>query len=179
MRLTTALILYGTCSCSCVAHVCITPGRTALLTRIHLRRRSLYACSTDKEKDLKAALRLPEADPQAAGIPNSLRQELIAMQQRNQRNGAVVLGTLLAVIIWIFTLPPDIRRADVCELNPSSACVDAAALANRIAKHYETCGDGEGITPCVRLDVTVDPAKVEAFSAAVNSIQTLDPEPPE
>ena len=39
-----------------------------------------------------------------------LQKQLEEMQARNTRNGAIVLGMLSLAIVWLFTLPPDIRR---------------------------------------------------------------------
>ena len=58
-------------------------------------------------------------------MSEELRSRLVDMQARNQRNGALVLAMLLLVIVWVFTLPPDIRRGD---------------LYDQVLTHYRTCG---------------------------------------
>merc|ERR1711971_57192 len=57
------------------------------------------------------------ADDEAASseaLSPALRQALEEMQERNARRGAVVLGLLLMVIVWLFSVPPDIRRSNIC-----------------------------------------------------------------
>jgi hypothetical protein len=97
------------------------------------------------------------------------------MQAKNQRNGAVVLGALLSVILWAFTLPTDIRRTPVC-ISPedialsTNGCVEASTLWGRVLDHYESCGSGDGQAPCVQLDLSIDPRSQEAFFATLSQL---------
>ena len=89
-----------------------------------------------------------EREAQREGEPSpSLSEKLAEMEKTNTQRGLTVLGSLLAVILWLFTVPPDIRRTEVCP--PGSAyatqsCVSLSALGERVATHYATCGRGEG-----------------------------------
>ena len=101
-----------------------------------------------------------------------LQAKIEAMQQRNQRRGAVVLGTVVALCIWLFSVPPDIRRANICGLSGDSIfsdCVPLPTLANRVAEHYQSCG-GEGTPACVQFDFSIDPRKREAFDRTVDAL---------
>ena len=73
-----------------------------------------------------------------------------------QQRGLAALGAVCAVVVWVFTLPPEIRRAEM---------IDPAAVAN----HYQTCGGG-GSAPCVQLDLSIDPTKVAASQAVLDTV---------
>ena len=95
-------------------------------------------------------------------------KKLAAMQERNTRRGSIVLSVLLLVIVWVFTLPPEFRRADICEeTDLRTGCTTASRLVQQVATHYQQCGRGEDSAPCVRLDLSIDPKSKEAFDATV------------
>ena len=114
---------------------------------------------------------LMERDP-------DLQQRLDEMAVKNQRNGAIVLGAVVAVCVWLFSVPPDIRRTNICELTGGDAfmgdCMEFSALSKRVASHYETCG-ADGAPPCVQFDFSIDPRKRAAFDAQVGAVlQAID-----
>ena len=83
---------------------------------------------------------------------------------------------LLLVLVWVFSLPPDIRRASTCsslaELDAFFArfggCVQASELWDRVVEHYRTCGAAGG-APCFRLDISVDPKSATLFREALDT----------
>lgn len=102
---------------------------------------------------------------------SSIREELAAMEKVNTQRGLAVLGSLLFVICWLFTVPPDIRRADVCPPGSSGQnCVTLAALGERVSAHYATCGRDGATAPCVAFDFSVDPDKKAAVAALVDAV---------
>lgn len=85
-----------------------------------------------------------------------LKERLKAMEARNAKNGAIVLGVLFAFILWVFTLPPDIRRS-------RSPLPD---VVSQVAIHYETCGRE---VPCIRFDLSVDPKSQQQIKAIISA----------
>jgi len=92
-------------------------------------------------------------------ISPELAAKLAEMQARNQRNGQVVLSFVLILVLWVFTLPPDIRRSRE----------DLAGWAPLVLEHYQTCGATSGV-PCVQLDLTIDPESVAQFQTVVDTL---------
>ena len=86
-----------------------------------------------------------------------VQARLAEMQRENSRRGAIALGLVVAIVIWGFSVPPDIRRSVICELTPVNGCVEASAVWKRVVEHYQTCG--ESGTPCIAWDFSVDPGK--------------------
>ena len=86
-----------------------------------------------------------------------VQARLAEMQRENSRRGAIELGLVVAIVIWGFSVPPDIRRSVICELTPVNGCVEASAVWKRVVEHYQTCG--ESGTPCIAWDFSVDPGK--------------------
>jgi len=78
------------------------------------------------------------------------------MSERSQQRGLAALTAVCAVVVWVFTLPPEIRRAEM---------IDPAAVLT----HYRTCGGG-GSAPCVQLDLSIDPTKVAASQAVLETV---------
>ena len=78
------------------------------------------------------------------------------MSERSQQRGLAALTAVCAVVVWVFTLPPEIRRAEM---------IDPAAVLT----HYQTCGGG-GSAPCVQLDLSIDPTKVAASQAVLDTV---------
>ena len=115
----------------------------------------------------------PAPDDKWEAPSAELQQRIEEMQARNQRNGAVVLSFVVAICVWLFTVPPDIRRATICsgEGGPTSDCVELPVLARRIARHYETCGRTEGAPACVAFDFSIDPRSRAAFDATIESLK--------
>ena len=110
------------------------------------------------------------APPLLAVRDPELQQRLMAMQAKNQRNGALVLGFVVAVCVWLFSVPPDIRRTQICELTGGDPflgdCKSFSALTDRVASHYQSCGS-EGMPGCVQFDFSIDPKSRSAFDAMV------------
>ena len=78
------------------------------------------------------------------------------MSERSQQRGLAALGAVCAVVVWVFTLPPEIRRAEMIDLSA-------------VLTHYQTCGGG-GSAPCVQLDLSIDPTKVAASQAVLDTV---------
>ena len=78
------------------------------------------------------------------------------MSERSQQRGLAALSAVCAIVVWVFTLPPEIRRAEM---------IDPAAVLT----HYQTCGGG-GSAPCVQLDLSIDPTKVAASQAVLDTV---------
>ena len=118
------------------------------------------------------------------------------MQSRNRRNGAVVLGMVSLLILWFFSVPPDIRRANVCLTsgpaseqysdlfalddapkdpsgvdNGSRECTEAAALWRRVLQFYQSCGSADGQPACVDFDLSVDPRSRLIFSEGLDALR--------
>ena len=97
------------------------------------------------------------------------------MAKKNQQNGVVVLGTILTICVWLFTVPPDIRRTNICGLEGADPFIDnckpVAALVDRIGDHYATCGRTDSV-PCVAFDFSIDPRSRAAFDARVEALTT-------
>ena len=109
------------------------------------------------------------------GLGDDLRTRLLEKQRVAERNGTIVLGLLLLVIVWAFSLPVDIRRAVVCstELELSvhlNGCVSWDELLERVASHYSSCGV-DGGPACFRLDLSVDPKSSAAFFGALDALR--------
>ena len=85
---------------------------------------------------VQRALRTPHLV--ASDDDQRVQAELAAMSERSQQRGLAALGAVCAVVVWVFTLPPEIRRAEM---------IDLSAVAN----HYQTCGGG-GSAPGGRTD---------------------------
>lgn len=83
-----------------------------------------------------------------------LEARLRSMQARNLRNGQLVLGMVFVLIVWIFTLPPRIRRSRE----------GVEGLWTQIQNHYASCGT-EISQPCFQLDLSIDPTSVDTFAA--------------
>ena len=98
-----------------------------------------------------------------------LQQRISEMQQRNQRRGAYVLGAVVAVCIWLFSVPPDIRRTNICGL-AGGECTELPALGQRVASHYATCGRTEDAPACIAFDFSIDPRSRASFDATVEAI---------
>lgn len=81
-----------------------------------------------------------------------------------------MLLALLGAIAWDFTVPPEIRRATVCELQPVAGCVSWESLRGRVSDHYETCGGAGPGAECVSWDFSVDPKSVAAFRATTDTL---------
>ena len=105
-----------------------------------------------------------------------LETKLASMQRENQGRGAVVLGLVLLAIVWSFSVPPDIRRSVICssqaERDAGLGCVEASAVAQRVADHYQTCGT-TGV-PCIQWDFSIDPGKKAATSFVLDQLRSLD-----
>ena len=97
----------------------------------------------------------------------ALLAELQARQQQAQQRGAAVLGAVLFICAWFFTVPPEIRRSHICLTEDTTGCVTFGSFTQSIAEHYATCSS-DGV-PCVQFDLSVDPKSVEIFSEIVNS----------
>ena len=109
---------------------------------------------------------LPEPDAQQ-------RLRLQAMQAKNQRNGAAVLSVILLIVVWFFSVPPSIRRADVCasELEMMQrGCISPSALLEQVQTHYSTCGGADGAAG-VQFDFSIDPKSRAAFDAQLRELQ--------
>ena len=102
----------------------------------------------------------------------SVQEQIAEMQERNQRRGGYVLGFVVAICVWLFTVPPDIRRTNICGLDGSGSagCTELSALGSRVADHYATCGRTEGAPACVAFDFSVDPRSKASFDARVESL---------
>ena len=83
-----------------------------------------------------------------------LEARLRSMQARNLRNGQLVLGMVFVLIVWIFTLPPRIRRSRE----------GVEGLWTQVQNHYASCGT-EISQPCFQLDLSIDPTSVDTFAA--------------
>ena len=112
-------------------------------------------------------------DPELQQILNEpdseLQQRLNEMSERNQRNGAVVLGVIVSICIWLFTVPPDIRRSNICGFGNPTGCVSWASVGHRVAEHYASCGKGDA-PGCVEFDFSIDPRSRAAADAMVDSL---------
>ena len=115
---------------------------------------------------MRAAPPIMQSDPD---ISPELRQQLTELQAKNQQRGAVALSLVVAVCVWLFSVPPDIRRTDICEIANTRDCMEFSALANRVATHYQTCGS-EGAPACVAFDFSIDPKSREAFDRNVEAL---------
>lgn len=117
----------------------------------------------------------------------------LRMQSRNRRNGAIALGVVSLLIVWFFSVPPDIRRANVCvsssvssdqysddflyaakpgsssAIDSSRDCIKAEALWGRVLQHYQSCGAADGQAACVQFDVSIDPRSRESFSQSMKA----------
>ena len=103
---------------------------------------------------VQRALRTPHLV--ASDDDQRLQAELAAMSERSQQRGLAALSAVCAIVVWVFTLPPEIRRAEM---------IDPAAVLT----HYQTCGGG-GSAPCVQLDLSIDPTKVAASQAVLDTV---------
>ena len=107
------------------------------------------------------------------GDEQTLEERISAMQARNQRRGAVVLGIVVAACVWLFSVPPDIRRSSICGLDESTGCTPLPALARRIASHYSSCdiaGREPGVPACVAFDFSIDPRSRASFDRTLESL---------
>ena len=113
------------------------------------------------------------APPLMAARDPEVQRRIDEMQARNQRRGAVALGCVFAVVVWLFTVPPDIRRTNICgleEKDPFSDCTPLAALVSRVGDHYATCGRTPQAPACVALDLSIDPRSRAAFDRTVEAL---------
>jgi hypothetical protein len=115
------------------------------------------------------ALRMARCQMMDKPPDDALQARLLEMQQRSQRRGTAVVVTFFVVILWCFSVPPDIRRAQICELGSASAeCVPAAALWARVTDFYSTCGD-----ECISFDFSINPDSSQAFFESVDTLRSL------
>lgn len=108
-------------------------------------------------------------------VPSAaLRARLLEKQAEAQRNGARVLGIVLLVTIWFFSVPPDIRRTKICGLGRpelrASPCVEARQLGDRVLEHYSECSAGK--SACVQWDFSVDPESKTVFEATLARLRS-------
>lgn len=103
-------------------------------------------------------------------LSEDVQQRIAAMQAKNQRNGAYVLAGVVAICVWLFTVPPDIRRSNICSADGQSGCVELPVLARRVARHYETCGRTASAPACIAFDFSIDPRSRAAFDATVEAV---------
>ena len=137
------------------------PARSALYTVVLLASTvTAYTHALPTSPRLRPALNVPHAlrTPHliASEDDQRLQAELAAMSERSQQRGLAALTAVCAVVVWVFTLPPEIRRAEM---------IDPAAVLT----HYQTCGGG-GSAPCVQLDLSIDPTKVAASQAVLDTV---------
>ena len=98
-----------------------------------------------------------DLDP--ARLSSETQDKLAAMQARNTQTGATVLAALLLAIVWIFTLPPEIRRSRA----------PPPEIVQKISEHYGTCGQGAA-DPCVQFDLSIDPRSRAWFEATLSQL---------
>ncbi|KAL1499564.1 hypothetical protein AB1Y20_011765 [Prymnesium parvum] len=103
-----------------------------------------------------------------------LRLELAALQRKNEARGWAAWLVVLSISVWFFSVPPAIRRANVCPPQLTEErqgqCMPIGALAEQVVEHYRTCGGAEG-APCVDFDFSVDPKSRAAFSELVQQVR--------
>uniref|UniRef100_A0A7S0KZW9 Uncharacterized protein n=1 Tax=Coccolithus braarudii TaxID=221442 RepID=A0A7S0KZW9_9EUKA len=137
-----------------------------------LRLRPLVLLSAQESKETNES-----SDQTAAEAKRDLRAQLQSKQHVIEKRGRAVLGMVFALIIWFFTLPPDIRRARVClgdkvgadKWSTLFACTPPAAMFERIGEHYRTCGD---LGACVHLDLSIDPTSRAIFADAIDTLMS-------
>lgn len=54
--------------------------------------------------------------------------------------GAVLLGLVLLVNVWLFSIPPEFRRAEICLRESASDCVKLQDWASQIKAYYDAGG---------------------------------------
>ena len=123
-------------------------------------------CEEDANVELQ--IRMPAVEEA------SLQDRLAAMQQTNETRGKAALLIILLIVAWLFSVPPAIRRTDVCgpQATENSNCVSVSTLWKSVAEHYSTCGRTPDASPCVAWDFSVDPKSQAAFSEAVRALQS-------
>ena len=108
----------------------------------------------------------PRLDAQDVELPSDpvIRQKIFQTQAENQKKGIVAFSAVLAVSVWLFTVPPDIRRER-----------DLGALAGRVVEHYSTCGRSATAPACFKWDLSIDPKSRQAFDANVEALGVAEP----
>jgi hypothetical protein len=88
-------------------------------------------------------------------------KELFELSQDGSGRGKVLLAAVFAACVWLFSIPPEFRRAFIC---PTDACTSNRAACNQCVttdewttgiKDYYRNGGG------VRFDFSIDPRTLE------------------
>jgi|EP00966_Prymnesium_polylepis_P296338 hypothetical protein len=142
-------------------------------------RASSPMCQADDNEPSRRALRIPE---ETASRESTLEEQLIALQQKNEARGRAALGLVLLVVLWFFSVPPAIRRTNVCPpqlvapptetfySRDVAGCVGVDTLWQSVLEHYQTCGGANG-APCIDFDFSIDPKSRAAFDETVRSLR--------
>eukprot|EP00613_Pedinella_sp_CCMP2098_P007231 CAMPEP_0171610800 /NCGR_PEP_ID=MMETSP0990-20121206/10262_1 /TAXON_ID=483369 /ORGANISM="non described non described, Strain CCMP2098" /LENGTH=140 /DNA_ID=CAMNT_0012174273 /DNA_START=20 /DNA_END=442 /DNA_ORIENTATION=- len=76
-------------------------------------------------------------------------------KQESESRGGILLGVALLLNVWSFTIPVELRRANICSSDDtSSGCVTGSQWASSVGDHYKTCGL-EGGADCVHFDFSI------------------------
>lgn len=96
--------------------------------------------------------------------------------QQSEEVGVRIFAVLLVAIVWLFTLPPEIRRTKICTTDDpkrlekvyafAGECESVDALVGKVRDHYALCTTPGSGVPCAKLDLTIDP-KTKEFNRAV------------
>eukprot|EP00586_Coscinodiscus_wailesii_P020781 CAMPEP_0172515972 /NCGR_PEP_ID=MMETSP1066-20121228/272327_1 /TAXON_ID=671091 /ORGANISM="Coscinodiscus wailesii, Strain CCMP2513" /LENGTH=167 /DNA_ID=CAMNT_0013297259 /DNA_START=38 /DNA_END=541 /DNA_ORIENTATION=+ len=68
-----------------------------------------------------------------------------------QRRGRYFLGFVLLTTVWLFSVPPEFRRAVICTQEGEPNCVTARDWSSGIAEYYRNGGG-------IQFDFSIDPA---------------------
>eukprot|EP00965_Chrysotila_dentata_P067179 2223666-Pleurochrysis_carterae.AAC.2 len=121
----------------------------------------------------KAVVMLARSTPGSSVVDDQRRIARRKQQKQEEKRGAFLLSTVMAVTIWLFSLPPYIRRIKICTTQQAleqsySNCTTLSTLWEAITSHYKTCGaNGQ---PCVNFDFSIDPESVETFNAVMDFV---------
>jgi len=71
--------------------------------------------------------------------------------------GIYGLGIVLALCVWLFTIPPSFRRANICTVDPAlvrtANCVSLSEWVDDVGEYYKNGGG-------VQWDFSIDPSTV-------------------
>jgi len=92
------------------------------------------------------------------------------MQMDGAGRGVYLMAIVLAITIWMFSIPPSFRRAKICTFDPAEAppqvTVDCVTSDQWIADVKDYYKNGGGI----QWDFSIDPKTLEANEKSLKAL---------
>jgi len=92
---------------------------------------------------------------QSSMIMRSKNEDRIESDPTGRKRGLILLPIVLLIAIWLFSIPPEFRRARICSEqqvidNPGSKCITGENWVKGVQEYYRNGGG-------VEFDFSIDP----------------------